>query len=143
MNIVVHAKNIKWDTDGEPVKGLPKKIDVKMETGTAEDIESFVADNLADKLSDRYGYCVNGCDFEWEEDLGAAVRTLKRILSKRLKRIKDFEESYDFENLGRTDWEAEQKKFRKDFDELLRLGIQISRNQINNRIMALGLEVRK
>ena len=144
MKIVVHVKNIKWDTGGKPVKGLPKNIDSKLNVSDAwkGDVESFAA-VLTDELSGRYGYRVSACDFEWEEDLGAAVRTLKRILSKCLKRIRDFEKSYDFENRGRIDWEAKQKKFRKDFDELLRLGIQISRNQITNQIMALGLEVRK
>lgn len=45
------AKNINWDTDGVVVSELPETVEIP------EDVHE---DNVADWLSDTYGYCVFG-----------------------------------------------------------------------------------
>ena len=46
-----YAVDIKWDTDGEDIKDLPERVEIPF----------FVDDEeIADFLSDEYGYCVFG-----------------------------------------------------------------------------------
>ena len=47
--------NIKWDTDGEPVENLPR------ETTVPENIDE---EDIADYLSDKYGFCLFGYSVE-------------------------------------------------------------------------------
>ena len=74
--IVIKFTNIKWDTDGEKVK-LPKTLthtfvgfDLQdaMHYDCDEDDYTFKEDQcdeiLCDWLSDTYGWCVEG--FEWD-----------------------------------------------------------------------------
>ena len=50
-----YAVNIKWDTDGEDIEYLPERVSIPF----------FVYDDeIADYLSDEYGYCVFGFDIE-------------------------------------------------------------------------------
>ena len=52
-----YAVDIKWDTDGEDAKdlGLPSRVEIPF----------FVYDDeIADYLSDEYGYCVFGFNIE-------------------------------------------------------------------------------
>lgn len=44
---------VNWDTDGEKVEELPECVEVP------EEIES---EDIADWLSDKYGFCVNGIE---------------------------------------------------------------------------------
>lgn len=54
----IRIYSIKWDTDGEKIADLPEEF-------TANFPESFdVANDGADWLSDRYGFCVEGFLFE-------------------------------------------------------------------------------
>ena len=56
----VRAFDIEWDTDGRSRKacGLPSESIVEL------DDDADVEYEIADALSDEYGYCVCGCDFE-------------------------------------------------------------------------------
>lgn len=59
----VRCFNIKWDTDGdiELADTLPVEIIVEFDDGyTLDEIE----EELADKLSDLYGYCMFGFEYE-------------------------------------------------------------------------------
>ena len=50
-----YAVDIKWDTDGEDIKDLPERVEIPL----------FVDDDeIADYLSDEYGYCVFGFNIE-------------------------------------------------------------------------------
>lgn len=50
-----YAVNIKWDTDGEDIEYLPERVSIPF----------FMDDDeIADYLSDEYGYCVFGFDIE-------------------------------------------------------------------------------
>ena len=50
-----YAVDIKWDTDGEDIKDLPERVEIPF----------FVDDEeIADFLSDEYGYCVFGFNIE-------------------------------------------------------------------------------
>lgn len=59
----VRVFGIEWDTDGEKVEGLPAEGVFE----TAEDYKT-IAENLADWLSDRYGFCVNAVKFEFVDE---------------------------------------------------------------------------
>jgi hypothetical protein len=53
----VKASNIDWDTDGETL-ALPNEVMVDMD----EDAEISI--EIADAISDRYGFCINSLVFE-------------------------------------------------------------------------------
>ena len=55
-----YATNIKWDTDGEDVETLPTRVEIPFNTSE---------DEIADLLSDEYGFCVAGFDIEQVEEL--------------------------------------------------------------------------
>lgn len=54
--VEVQAYDIEWDTDGKKVK-LPKSVRIMMDS--SEDID----ETIADKLSDKYGWCVKSCNW--------------------------------------------------------------------------------
>lgn len=94
MNIIVHCKNIDWDTDGEDVK-LPKKCDVKLDLDTdiplmgnctlTECIEDYLSSGIADYLSDERGFCINSLDCTWEYDFGDIKKMYMKEMKKRYK----------------------------------------------------------
>ena len=51
--------NIDWDTDDEPIEGLPTEVTI------SEDIEP---DAIADYLSDQYGFCIKSLCIEAEKE---------------------------------------------------------------------------
>ena len=53
-----YAINIQWDTDGEEVN-LPERVEIPFNV-------SF--DDIADMLSDEYGFCVLGFNIEQVEE---------------------------------------------------------------------------
>jgi hypothetical protein len=53
----VKVMNIDWDTDGESVD-LPTEVVVDMDADLELSLE------IANAVSDRYGFCINKCDFE-------------------------------------------------------------------------------
>lgn len=58
--------DIDWDTDGEKVSTLPTNV-----TFEFEDLDGFgISDqDVTDKLSDEYGYCVNSFHLDmYDED---------------------------------------------------------------------------
>lgn len=65
---------IKWDTDGESANslGLPRSVVLK----TAEEVDDDTF--FADALSDRYGFCVEGLEYEPVDGITEG-RKLKRI----------------------------------------------------------------
>ena len=63
----VRVYGIEWDTDGEKVEGLPAEVVFE----TAEDYPT-IAENLADCLSDKYGFCVNDVKFAFVDETNAA-----------------------------------------------------------------------
>jgi hypothetical protein len=66
MKIKCVITEIDWDTDGEEIEGLPANVTLEL-----EDLDGLgVSDeDVADELSDRYGFCVNSfyCD-KYDED---------------------------------------------------------------------------
>ena len=55
--------SIRYDTDGEKVSGLPSSI--VFEVDEEEDPDFDPANDLADMISDKTGWCVFG--FSWKE----------------------------------------------------------------------------
>lgn len=62
MRIRAVIRNIKWETDGEKVEGLPNSVIVNIDVDP-ETIE----DDVSDYLSDEYGFCHNGFEFSYKE----------------------------------------------------------------------------
>jgi len=64
----VRCFNIDWDTDGESLEdcGLPTECVLELDTEFLEmhGGEDDIADELADKLSDQYGFCHYGFEYE-------------------------------------------------------------------------------
>ena len=63
-SIKVKVWDIDWDTDGENVPELPSETILEI-----EDIDGLGVDDqdVADELSDRYGFCVNSFYSEFVE----------------------------------------------------------------------------
>lgn len=63
-SIKVKVWDIDWDTDGENVPELPSETMLEL-----EDIDGLGVDDqdVADELSDRYGFCVNSFYSEFVE----------------------------------------------------------------------------
>ena len=63
-SIKVKVWDIDWDTDGENVPELPSETMLEL-----EDIDGLGVDDqdVADELSDRYGFCVNSFYSEFME----------------------------------------------------------------------------
>lgn len=51
----ISVVDIEWDTDGEDIKDLPERVEVPIIIND---------DEIADFLSDEYGYCVFGFNIE-------------------------------------------------------------------------------
>ena len=63
-SVKVKVWDIDWDTDGENVPELPSETMLEL-----EDIDGLGVDDqdVADELSDRYGFCVNSFYSEFIE----------------------------------------------------------------------------
>ena len=57
----IHISNIKWDTDEE---GLPTSVILNVEDWASGTDEAQIEDWISDYLSDEYGFCHQGFDFE-------------------------------------------------------------------------------
>jgi len=55
----IDCYDIKWDTDGEKVN-LPKEVTIELEEDGDYTLQELVNEFGADKLSDHYGWCVQG-----------------------------------------------------------------------------------
>lgn len=63
----VEITNIDWDTDDEKVD-LPSTETLPIEDLTDADDGELVEEEIADWLSDQYGWCVNGFNYEFKYD---------------------------------------------------------------------------
>lgn len=61
--VKVKCTEIQWDTDGdkELFESLPKEVEITLDDYTEGD---YLDDELADTLSDFYGFCVEGYNYE-------------------------------------------------------------------------------
>lgn len=55
---MVKIWDIDWDTDGEDIPELPKEITLQLPEDKVDE------DEISDYLSDTYGFCHNGFEFE-------------------------------------------------------------------------------
>lgn len=53
----VFAYNIDWDTDGERVDFLPPSFEIDLDDDADPEFD------LADALSDKFGFCINSLSF--------------------------------------------------------------------------------
>lgn len=77
---IVH--DIEWDTDSEKDLGLPTTTEIEVEADSIEEAE----DGIADALSDKYGFCVNGCTYDdgkiVDKDTEEKVKAIRETLCK-------------------------------------------------------------
>lgn len=97
MQVKVMFKNVKWDTDGESLKscGLKKNFEaeVDMEDVNFQSSDDEIEERLSDWLSDEYGYCHEGFDYEI---IPEKVITKKSEIKKFFdKAINDMQERED------------------------------------------------
>lgn len=61
--VKVKCTEIQWDTDGDKklFESLPKEVEITLDDYTEGD---YLDDELADTLSDFYGFCVEGYNYE-------------------------------------------------------------------------------
>lgn len=66
--------NIVWDTDGEKVPELPTDVTLEL-----EDLDGLGVNDqdVADELSNRYGFCVNSFYCNKYDEGGALILKLK------------------------------------------------------------------
>ena len=60
--------NIDWDTDGEEIKDLPS--DVTLEMDYDDEYGAALDEEVANELSDRYGFCVNSFNVQYFDEDG-------------------------------------------------------------------------
>lgn len=61
--VKVKCTEIQWDTDGdkELFKSLPQEVEITLDDCVESD---YLDDELADALSDLYGFCIEGYNYE-------------------------------------------------------------------------------
>ena len=61
--VKVKCNEIQWDTDGdkELFKSLPQEVEITLDDCVEGD---YLDDELADALSDLYGFCIEGYNYE-------------------------------------------------------------------------------
>ena len=65
--VAVSISDIDWDTDGEDIDELPNAEIIPIsellhEGEMAENVEEELLDRAVDYLTDKYGFCIFGCD---------------------------------------------------------------------------------
>jgi len=95
MNIIVHCSKISYDVDDVDLKTVSKlkKLDIKMPYEDVcgcddEDTAAKIQDAIADEISNKTGFLVNGCSFTWEFDPADLIKELKKHGKKLLKKWK-------------------------------------------------------
>ena len=120
LTVYVRIKDIDWDFDDDAIDEsvptdfvMPVYIDEETEeelkacaeeneTNFKTELHDYLSEELVDKVSDEYGYCHNGFDFEIVEttnnDFGRAKEILNNLISylADLKDHEDTEEWNDF-----------------------------------------------
>lgn len=67
--IKIQCYDIEWDTDNEEVDDLPERVLLTIED--EDEIEEYHEDPddfVCNKLSDKYGWCINSFDYDLVED---------------------------------------------------------------------------
>lgn len=64
IRMAIEVENIKWDTDGEPVEGLPDAMAFEVDLDEDEPTETEVNTAATDHMSDATGWCVEGFSFK-------------------------------------------------------------------------------
>jgi len=87
MKVKALVSRIDWDTDGEVIDSLPKDVTLDLEVDERDNLD----DEVANKLSDNYGFCVNsfgvcylnedGSVIEYPDDFGEYVNSIEAKVS--------------------------------------------------------------
>lgn len=97
MLVKVLFKNVKWDTDGESLNscGLKKNFEaeVDMEDINFQSTDDEIEEKLSDWLSDEYGYCHAGFDYQiLPEKVITKKAEIKKFFDKAINDMKDRED---------------------------------------------------
>ena len=87
MKVKAIVSRIDWDTDGEVIDSLPKDVTLNLEVDERDNLD----EEVANKLSDNYGFCVNsfaacylnegGSVIEYPDDFGEYVNSVEAKVS--------------------------------------------------------------
>lgn len=87
MKVKALVSRIDWDTDGEVIDSLPKDVTLNLDVDERDNLD----DEVANKLSDDYGFCVNsfavcylnedGSVIEYPDDFGDYVNYVEGMVS--------------------------------------------------------------
>ena len=100
--IKVEFKNVAWDTDGETFENCGLKenfvnnVDIDFDFNTSDD---GIADMLSDWLSDNYGFCHNGFEYEiiTANILSSADdETIKKFFDNSVEKMIDEDDDWKF-----------------------------------------------
>jgi hypothetical protein len=72
VRMAISVAEIKWDTDGEPVDGLPKEMSFEVDLPEDEPSETEINEAATDHMSDQTGFCVESFSFVSTQTLDAA-----------------------------------------------------------------------
>ena len=79
MKVTAEISRIEWDTDGEVIEDLPTETTITFETDTPQIVDGLVENirdldyEVADKLSDEYGFCVETFAVSYLDENGNAI----------------------------------------------------------------------
>lgn len=73
VRMAIEVAEIKWDTDGEAVDGLPSTMRFEVDLDDDEPSEMEINDAAADHMSDETGFCVKGFSFVSAEKVGSSL----------------------------------------------------------------------
>lgn len=72
VRMAIEVADIVWDTDGEPVEGLPKEMGFEVELDDDEPSETEINTAATDHMSNSTGWCVESFTFTSQRKLDPA-----------------------------------------------------------------------
>ncbi len=64
VRMAIEVENIVWDTDGEPVDGLPEEMSFEADFDDEEPSEAEINHAATEHMSDATGWCVTSFGFK-------------------------------------------------------------------------------
>ena len=69
MKVIAEISRIDWDTDNEVIDTLPNETTIELEVDDISELD----DEVVDKLSDEFGFCVNEFSVCYTDEFGKVI----------------------------------------------------------------------
>ena len=100
MIVYVRVTDIDWDFDEDEIdESIPTEYIAEVEIDDTEEIESAVDEVIADQVSDDWGYCHNGFDFEIIPTANNNLKRAKEVLDNIINYLAELKD-----NEGTEEW---------------------------------------